>query len=427
MDASGRVMENAAVAVRGSSVAAVGAAADLKRRYPFARLLDLGNSVVLPGLVNAHTHAPMALLRGLADDVSLQDWLTKYIFPAEKQHVNPEFVRWGTLLACVEMLRSGVTTFADMYYFEETVAQAAEKAGMRAVLGQTIIRFPVPDAASPKDGLARAERFILQYRKHPLITPAVAPHALYTNDPETLKAARALANRFSVPLLLHLAETEAEDRQARQHYGVSPTQQLDRWGILNGLTLAAHAVWVDEADRRTLAQHRTGVAHCPSSNMKLASGMAPVMEMLAAGIAVGLGTDGPAGSNNDFNLFEEMDLAAKLQKVRRRDPRALSALQALEMATRLGAQALGLEKQVGSLEPGKQADLIAVTLEAPHAVPLFNVISHLVYAAKACDVTHVWIGGRLVMEQRRVLTVQEAAVLAQGRRLGLKIQNSKNF
>jgi 5-methylthioadenosine/S-adenosylhomocysteine deaminase len=412
MDGARRVIENGAIAVRGERVAAIGPRADILKRFQAKRKLDRPHAILLPGLVNAHAHAPMSLLRGIADDLKLHEWLEKYIFPAEAKNVNPEFVRWGTRLACLEMALGGVTTYADMYYFEEVVAEATKEAGLRGVLGQTIIDFPVPDAKTPAEGLARAEAFLRRFQRDPLIVPAVAPHAPYTNTEATLKACRSLANRYGVPLLIHLSETRTENDESRAKWHMSPAQWLDKFGVFDGKTLVAHAVWVDEADRKILRERGAGVAHCPSSNTKLASGVAPVVAMLEAGLAVGLGTDGPAGSNNDFNLFEEMDLAAKLQKVTTGNPRALPARQAIEMATILGAKAVFLDQEIGSLEAGKRADLITVSIDQPHAVPMYDVYSQLVYALKASDVRDVMVNGRLIVRDRRPLTLNQAAILA---------------
>ncbi|MBI4873938.1 MAG: amidohydrolase [Acidobacteria bacterium] len=424
MDPARRVIDDGAVAVRGERILAVGPRTAILKAYQPKQRLDRPRAILLPGLVNAHAHAPMSLLRGIADDLKLQEWLEKYIFPAEAKNVTPEFVRWGTRLACLEMALSGVTTYADMYYFEEVVAEATKEAGLRGVLGETIINFPVPDARTPAEGLKRAEAFIRRFRNDPLIVPAVAPHAVYTNTEESLRQARALANRYDVPLLTHLSETKAENEQVRAKWGMTPAALLDQWGIFGGKTLVAHAVWVDEADRRILRERGAGVAHCPSSNTKLASGVAPVLAMLGAGLAVGLGTDGPAGSNNDFNLFEEMDLAAKMQKVFSGDPRALPARQALEMATILGARTVSLDKQIGSLEPGKRADLITVAIDQPHAVPLYDVYSQLVYALKAADVRDVMVNGRLILRERQSLMLNPAAILAKAEEFRAKISAS---
>ena len=326
MDAQHRVIENGAVAIRGDRIVGVGTQGRDRRALPGRRSAStVPTPSSRPGLINTHTHAAMSLFRGIADDLKLQDWLKKYIFPAEAKNVSPDFVRWGTRLGCLEMLLGGTTTFTDMYYFEDVVAEAAKEAGMRGVLGETIIGFPVADAKTPADALRFTERYLTRFHNDPLIVPAVAPHALYTNSDETLKAARALANKYNAPLVIHLSETKKEndDELAKRH--MTPTKTLDSLGVFNGRTVAAHCVWVNEADMAILKARGVGVAHCPSSNMKLASGVAPVVRMLALGIAVGLGPDGPAGSNNDFDMFEEMDLAAKLQKVTTLDPQALPA------------------------------------------------------------------------------------------------------
>ena len=424
MDGARRVIENGAVAVRGERVAAAGPRADILKRFQAKQQLDRPQAILLPGLVNAHAHAPMSLLRGIADDLKLQEWLEKYIFPAEAKNVNPEFVRWGTRLACLEMALGGVTTYADMYYFEEVVAEATKEAGLRGVLGETIINFPVPDAKSPAEGLARTEAFLRRFQRDPLIVPAVAPHAPYTNTEATLKACRSLANRYGVPLLIHLSETRTENDQSQAKWHMSPAQWLDKLGVFDGKTLVAHAVWLDETDRGILRRRGVGVAHCPSSNTKLASGIAPVVAMLEAGLAVGLGTDGPAGSNNDFNLFEEMDLAAKLQKVTTGNPRALPARQAIEMATILGAKAVFLDREIGSLETGKRADLITVAIDQPHAVPMYDVYSQLVYALKASDVRDVMVNGKLIVREGRSLTLNQAAILAKAEEFRARIAAS---
>ncbi|MEP6716546.1 MAG: amidohydrolase [Terriglobia bacterium] len=419
-----RVIQNGAVAIRGDRIVAVGPRADINRDWQPARRIDRPDGLVAPGLINTHTHAAMSLFRGIADDLKLQDWLNKFIFPAEAKNLSPDFVRWGTRLACLEMLLSGTTTFTDMYYFEDVVAEVAKEAGMRGVLGETVIGFPVADAKTPADSLKYAEKFLVRFKNDPLVVAAVAPHALYSNSDETLKAARALANRYNAPILIHLSETKKEndDNQAKRHQ--SPTETLNSLGFFNGRTVAAHCVWVDEKDMGILSAKKVGVAHCPSSNMKLASGVAPVVDMLKHGIAVGLGPDGPAGSNNDFDMFEEIDLAAKLQKVTRRDPEALPAAQAFEMATMGGARVLGLEKEIGSLEPGKRADLIAIDLSAPNAVPLYDVYSQLAYALKGSNVTDVVVNGRQIVAGRRVLTLDQSAVVAKAREYGLRVAAS---
>jgi len=424
MDPERRVIENGAVAIRAGRILVVGTRAEIDRRYRAAQRLDRPDALIAPGLINTHTHVPMSLLRGIANDVSLQDWLTKFIFPAEAKNVTPSFVRWGTRLACLEMLLSGTTTYTDMYYYEDAIAETDREAGLRAVLGETIIGFPSPDARTPEDALRFTERFIERFRGDPLIVPAVAPHAIYTNSAGTLQAARALASRFGVPLIIHVAETRKEREDALAKWGKSPVAELDALGVLDGRTIAAHCVWVDDADLAILKAHGTGIAHCPSSNMMLASGVAPVVKMLAAGLNVGLGTDGPAGSNNDFDLMEEMDLAAKLQKVTTGDPRALTAGQALEAATIGGARALGLEKEIGSIEPGKRADLITMRLDVANAVPLYDVVSQIVYALKGADVRDSMVNGRLLLKDRRPLTLDQDVILLKAAEYGIKIRQS---
>ena len=424
MDAARRVIDHGAIAITGSKIVAVGPASEIAAKHPARQRLERPNALLAPGLINTHCHAPMVLLRGIADDLNLQDWLEKYIFPAEAKNVSVEFVRWGTRLAVWEMLRGGTTTYADMYYFEEVVAEETKRAGMRGVLGETVIRFPVADAKTPREALARTEAFLQKYKDDPLIIPAVAPHAPYTNSDETLRACRRLADKYKVPLITHLSETKRENDDAIKERNMSPTHRLEMLGFFDGPTLVAHGVWLDDADIAILAKRGVGVAHNPSSNMKLASGVAPVLKLLAAGVAVGLGTDGPAGSNNDLNLFEEMDLAGKLQKVSSGDPKSLPAEQIFAMATTLGAKALGLQGKIGSLEAGKLADFITVDLEGAHALPMFNVYSQLVYALKASDVRDVGVNGRLVVRDRNMLTLDPTSIRAKTMEIRQKVVES---
>ncbi|MEO8593389.1 MAG: amidohydrolase family protein [Candidatus Solibacter sp.] len=424
MDAQRRVIENGAVAVKGERILAVGTKAEIDARFKPKVRLDRPDAILAPGLINTHTHAAMSLFRGIADDMKLQDWLEKFIFPAEAKNVSADFVRWGTRLGCLEMLLSGTTTFTDMYYFEDVVAEAAKEAGMRGVLGETIIGFPVADNKTPVDALAYTERFLKRFQGDSLITAAVAPHALYTNSDETLKAARALANKYNAPLVIHLSETKKENDDEIAKRKTTPTKTLDDLGVWNGRSVAAHAVWVDEADLAILKARGVGLAHCPSSNMKLSSGVAPVTRMLALDLAVGLGPDGPAGSNNDFNLFEEMDLAAKLAKVTTLNPQALPAGAALAMATIRGARALGMEKEIGSLEAGKRADMITVRIDRPHAQPLYDAVSQMVYALKGSDVRDVMVNGKAVVRDAKILTLDEKAILAKAAEYRAKVSAS---
>jgi 5-methylthioadenosine/S-adenosylhomocysteine deaminase len=427
MDADRRIIENGQLAIRGDEIFYVGPA---KNEIPFPKgiqakeVIDAHGKLLLPGFINAHTHVPMSLFRGLKDDVTLDDWLRQFIFPAEAKNVTVDFVRWGTRLTAAEQIRSGVTTFADMYYFEDAIAEETKAAGMRGVLGETFIDFPAPDNKTRDQLLAYAEKFLQRWRNDPLIHAAVAPHSIYTDSEQTLKAAATLARKYNAPILMHVAEMKKELDESLAKNHATPVQYLDRIGLLGPDVLAAHCIYVDDADRKILAERHVGCAHNPSSNMMLASGIAPVVEERAAGIAVGLGTDGPAGSNNDFNLMEEIDLAAKLQKISKMDPRALGARGAVEMATIDGARALHMEKEIGSLEPGKKADFILIGLDAPNATPMFDVYSQLAYSLKAADIETVVIGGRVVMRNHKLLTVDEPAAIAKAREYQTKIAAS---
>ncbi len=416
VDAARRVYNPGAVAVDGTTIVAVGPAADIASRFKAAQQIDATGSIVIPGLINAHAHAPMVLYRGLADDLRLQEWLEKYIFPAEAKTVSREMVRAGTRLAALEMIQSGTTAYADMYYFEEEIARTTKAAGMRGVLGQTIIQFPVPDAKTPAEGLARNEAFIKEFQKDDLIVPAVAPHSPYTLEARDLLSSRALAAKYGVPVLIHVAETENElGSSQKAHSGMSPVRYLQSIAFFGPRTLINHGVWVDAADMAILRGHGVAVSHNPESNMKLASGIAPVPEYLAQGITVGLGTDG-AASNNDLDMFEAMRFAALLHKVKTGDPRALPATTALEMATINGARALGLESAIGSLESGKRADLAIVSTANARLTPLYDPVSHLVYAARGDDVRTVMVNGRVLMRDRKMLTLDETAILAEARK-----------
>ena len=422
VDATRRVIPRGAVAIDGTRIVAVGTAAEIAGRFQARATIDATGQVVMPGLINTHTHAPMVLYRGLADDLALMDWLQKYIFPAEAKTVTPAFVRAGTRLAALEMIQSGTTTYADMYYFEEEIAAVTKAAGLRGVLGQTVIQFPVADAKTPAEALTRAEAFIQKYKNDELIVPAVAPHALYTNDQATLLATRDLAIKYQVPLLIHLAETQDEVKAAREKGGMSPTGYLESFGFWTGArTLAAHGVWVSADDITTLVRRGVGVSHNPESNMKLASGSAPVVEYLKAGAALGLGTDG-AASNNDLDMFEAMRQASFLAKHVSRDPRAVSAATALELATIGGARALGLQDQIGSLEAGKRADLIVVRMNRARQTPMYDPVSHLVYTTRGDDVDTTIVNGTVLMRGRVVRTLNAATVLAEARTAALAVR-----
>ena len=421
MDPERRVLERGAVAIDGSEIVAVGPTADVTARIRAQDTLDAAGQIVLPGLINTHTHAPMVLYRGLADDLALSEWLENYIFPAEAKTVSPAFVRAGTRLAALEMIESGTTTYADMYYFEEEIAKETKAAGLRGVLGQTVIRFPVADAKTPAESLARAEAFIKAYKGDSLITPAVAPHAIYTLDADTLRAARDLSRRHNVPTLIHLAETQEESRNAEKEFKSSPVRYLDGLGFLGPGVLAAHGVWVSEPDIALLTMRGVGVSHNPESNMKLASGTAPVPAYLRADAAIGLGTDG-AASNNDLDMFEAMRMASLLHKLQSGDPRAVAARVALEMATIRGARALGMAAQIGSIEPGKRADLILVDVSGARQTPMYGPVSHLVYVARGDDVRTTIVNGRILMRDRKVLTLNDADVLRDARTWAGKVR-----
>lgn len=414
MDAQRRVLDDGAVAVRADSIVAVGPRSELETKYAAAKVINAHGAIVMPGLINGHTHAAMSLFRGIAEDLSLDDWLHAYIFPAEARNVTEDFTAWGTRLAILEMLRGGTTTYADMYYFEDAVARVTKEAGMRGVLGETVIDFPAPDNKSLPEAFAYTQKFLDHWKGDPLIVAAVAPHSMYTCSEKTLQDAAALARRNSAPILIHIAEAPFELEQSRNKYGLTPVAYLSRAGVLGPDVVGAHCILVDHADITTLVHFNVGCIYNPSSNMKTAAGVMPVVEMLAAGEAIGLATDG-AASNNNLDMFEEMDLAAKLQKLTRMDSRALPAEQVVALATITGARALHLDKQIGSLEPGKKADLILVDTSAPHATPMYNVYSQLVYALKASDVRTVIIGGKIVMEDRQMLTLDEPEILAKAR------------
>src|SRR6266852_5204833 len=362
MDSSRRVIENGAVAVKGGRIVSVGSMTDIDRNYTAREIVNARGKVIIPGLINGHTHVPMTLFRGLADDLDLQEWLTKYIFPAEAKNVTEEFVRVGTRLGLAEMIRGGTTTYCDMYYFEDAIADETAKAGVRGVLGETVIDFPVADNKTNAEAMAYAEKFVKHWQGNELIIPAIAPHAPYTVSEEHLRAIRAFSDRTGAPIVTHISETKREVDDSLKAKGASPVDYLNRIGFLSNRVIAAHMVWPSAEELGVLKEIGVGIVHNPQSNMKLASGVAPVPEMLKADLPVGLGTDG-AASNNDLNLWEEMDTAAKLHKLISKDPKVVNAAEAFEMATIRGARALHLEKEIGSIEKGKRADLVIVDLD----------------------------------------------------------------
>ena len=423
MDKSRRVIENGAVAIKADKIIAIGTRAEITRRYRSTRTIDATGKAIIPGLINTHTHVPMSLFRGISDDLDLNDWLTKYIFPAEAKNVDELFVRAGTRLGLAEMIRGGTTTYCDMYYFEDAIADETKKAGVRGVLGETIIQFPVADNKTFDEALAYSERYVRKWKNDPLIVAALAPHAPYTLSTEQLLAVKRLGDRLDAPVVIHVAETKKERDDILAQKGATPVNYLNRIGFLNDRVIAAHTVFVTDEEIDILNSKGVGAAHNPTSNMKLASGTAPVPTMLRKNTAVGLGTDG-AASNNDLNMWEEMDMAAKLHKLISGDPKTLSAEQAFEMATIRGARALDLDKITGSIEVGKRADLAIVDLDSLHQTPMYNIYSHLVYATKASDVRTVIINGRLVMADRVLLTLNESAIKRDANAYRTKIINS---
>ena len=425
MDGKLNQYDHGAVAVKDDLIVAVGSESEITKEYSADETIDCGGKVLMPGLVNAHTHVPMTLLRGLADDLRLDVWLMGYMLPVEREFVTPEFVRLGTLLACAEQIRSGVTTFNDMYFFEDAIAQATADAGMRAVCGQSVMKYPAPDAPSFEDSLAMAREFIIKWKGHPLIVPAVAPHAPYSTTPEVLRTCANLAKEFDVPLHIHISETAFEVETMRNEQGMPVVPYVKKQGVLEAKVIAAHCVHIDFGEMKTLKHVNAGIAHNPSSNLKLASGFAPVQKMLETGLNVGIGTDGPA-SNNDLDMFEEVRLASFVAKASSNDPTVVPAATALLMATRMGAQALHIGHLTGSLEAGKRADLILVDTSPVHNSPRFhrdpnNAYAQLVFASKSTDVTDVMVNGKWLMRAHQLLTLNESDLLEQARELALKI------
>jgi 5-methylthioadenosine/S-adenosylhomocysteine deaminase len=423
LDDAGTVVPSGALAIEKDTITAVGPLAEITSRYRAREAISAKKHVVMPGLVNAHTHAAMTCFRGIADDLELMEWLNKYIFPAEAKNVDPELAYWGSLLACVEMIRSGTTSFCDMYIFEDETAKAASRAGMRCLLGEVLFDFPSPSFKTSDDGLAITKELIEKWRGDPLVHITVEPHALYTCSEDLLKKSKALADRYRVPLSLHLLETKSERSGLIEKFGHSPVQYLRDIGLLDENLVAFHCVWLTPEDIDMFARSGAKAVHNPESNMKLASGVAPVPDMQAAGITVALGTDGCA-SNNNLDLFQEMDTAAKLHKVSRLDPTVMSAATVLRMATRDGARALGMADKIGALRPGMKADVICVDFNRPHLTPLYHEDSHLVYCASGSDVDTVVINGRIVMKDRRLLTVDEGEIMERVNHIARRIRAS---
>jgi len=423
LDDQNTIIVDGALAIDGDTIVQTGSVTAIKSRFISRTLIKAEDSLVMPGLVNCHTHAAMTCFRGVADDLELMVWLNDYIFPLEARHINREMIYWGSLLAVAEMIKSGTTTFCDMYIFEDEVARAVKQAGMRCVLGEGLLDFPSPNAETTADGLACTRKLIEKWDSDPLISIIVHPHSLYACSPPVLAAAKKIADEYHLPYALHLLENKAESEQLQHRFGQKALAFLENLGYLTDRLLAYHCVVMDQQDIELFADHGCKIVHTPESNMKLASGVAPVPAMLAAGITVGLGTDGCA-SNNDLDMFREMGMAAKLHKVNSLDPTVMDAKTVLRMATCAGARVLGLERVTGTLEAGKKADLIIIDLNKPHLTPLYNEYSHLVYAAGGADVDTVMINGRLVMKNRRLVTIDEREVIARVRKLAVSIKNS---
>jgi 5-methylthioadenosine/S-adenosylhomocysteine deaminase len=385
-----------------------------------ARYIDGAGGLAMAGLVNAHIHSPMTLFRGLADDLPLKTWFEETIFPSEKKWVNKEFVYWGALLACAEMIRCGTTAFADGYFFEGEVARATAQAGMRALLAEGILDFPTPDSSSPEESLENIKSFIEGNSDSTLIRPTLFAHTAYTCSPDLLKRCRQMADRYGIPLITHLSETQSEIEEVYRKYGKRPVDHLENLGLFSSPLIACHCVWLTAGEMDLLARREVRVVHNLESNLKLASGVAPVPELLSRGVVVGLGTDGCA-SNNNLDLFQEMDFVAKVHKAHRLDPTVMPAQAVLEMATLGGARVLGMEKEIGSLEAGKKADVIILDLNKPHLQPVYNIVSHLVYSATGADVRDVIIDGKMIMENRKLLTLDEEEILGKAKEWGIKI------
>jgi 5-methylthioadenosine/S-adenosylhomocysteine deaminase len=425
MDGKLNQYDPGAVAVRGDSIVAVGPESEIKKEYAGNETMDCKGRVLMPGLVNAHTHVPMTLLRGLADDLRLDVWLMGYMLPVEREFVSPEFVRLGTQIACAEQIRSGITTFNDMYYFEDDIARATADAGMRAVCGESIMKYPAPDAPAFEDSIAYAREYIKKWKGHPLIVPAIAPHAPYSTTPEILRTCSNIAQEFDVPLHIHISETAFEVENMRNEQGMPVVPYIKKQGILEAKVIAAHCVHIDFGEIKTLKHVNAGISHNPSSNLKLASGFAPVQKMLESGVNVGIGTDGPA-SNNDLDMFEEIRLASFVAKASSNDPTVVPAATALLMGTRLGAQALHIGHLTGSLEVGKRADMIIVDTSPIHNAPRFrrdpnNAYAQLVFASKSTDVTDVMVNGKWLMRDHNLLTLNEADLVKEAQSVAKKI------
>ncbi|HIQ36929.1 MAG TPA: amidohydrolase [Desulfocapsa sulfexigens] len=415
------LISNGAIAIIGDTITAIGTKETILSEFCTSRHIHTDHGLIMPGLINTHTHAAMACFRGLADDLPLMTWLEEHIFPVEARW-TPEMVYQSTLLSIAEMIKSGTTSFCDMYLFSKEVARATEESGMRAWIGEVLYDFPSPCYGELENGFSYTDELFSQYKNHPLISITTDPHAVYTCSPELLSRLGQVAQDYDSLYVIHLSENEDEVKSCKERYNCSPVEHLEHLGLLGPKTLAVHCVMLDNKEIELLAERKVKVSHCPESNMKLASGTAPIVKMLKAGITVGIGTDG-AASNNDVDMFGEMNTVAKIHKVAHMDPTAMNAEQTLHAATLAGARSLSAEKQIGSLEVGKKADMIVLNMNQPHLTPLYNIPSHLVYAARGVDVIHSIINGRVVMESRELKTLDENRILAQMREIGQNIAN----
>jgi len=420
MDNDLTVIKNGALVINNGKIEDAGDSNALSKKYSSKNIISGKDTAVIPGLINTHTHAAMVYFRGMADDLPLKEWLDNHIWPAENKLLSHAFVSDATELACLEMLKAGITAYNDMYFFEDAASNAAKKIGMRAVLGAGVVDFPTVAGNSVDEYLSKAERFIKEWKGDDLIVPCIAPHSAYACGPETLKKVKELADKYNVGIHTHVSETKWEVEEIKGKYGLSPIEHLEKIGLLDENITAAHCIWVDEKEIDILAKHKTGVAHCIESNLKLSSGIAPVPKMLKAGVRVSLGTDG-AASNNDLNILSEMSTAAKVHKAISNDPTALDAKTALLMATRWGADTLGLGDITGSIERGKSADIAIMNLDKPHLAPLYDIYSHIVYSAQASDIETVFVNGRLVIENGRLTTADEEKILSDARKWQKKI------
>ncbi len=421
MDSDFNFWEKGSIVIKGNTIEAIGIIEDVEKQYPHAQIIDGTGKLVMPGLVNTHTHVPMTIFRGYADDLPLQEWLYDYIFPIESDFVNAENVRLGTKLAMAEMMRSGTTTFNDMYYFVDEIAGVVDATGMRAVLSESVIDFPAPNSPGPEDGLLTSETLIKKWSRHPRITISVSAHSPYSCSAQLIKDAKSLADKYKVPFNIHLAETRKEYDLSMAESGHTPAAYLNSLGVLSNNVIAAHGVHLTAEDIEILAQKGVSVAHNPECNMKLASGVAPIPQLMKAGVRIGLGTDGVA-SNNNLDLFEEMNTAAILHKLNSSDPTVLDARSVVEMATIGGARVLGMENEIGSLEPGKKADMILLNMMQPHAHPVYNIYSLLVYSMQGSDVETVIIDGNIVMQDKKFTHLDEDGLFAKIEEIAVKIR-----